>query len=126
MTTNEESQVITPQEADRILSSLNTLTPDGYSNDLVIDEEDKIKMYWTQYVENERLINKAKALLSERLNSDDSYTLRIQDINAVISETFKQNQLLSNKATENININLKEIQEMTPDQLFELYQSLNT
>ena len=79
-------------EAQRFLDSLepqvNWLSQNKNSAPVIyIDEDDKMQR------QNQNIIDEANDMMLERLKHNDS-SLRIQDINAMKSEAFKQNQQL--------------------------------
>jgi len=73
---------------------------------------------------NNKLIDLCNDLLEERISNGDM-TLKMSEIVSAKDTAFRQNQLLKNQATENININIKEIQGKDEDELLELLESLN-
>ena len=74
--------------------------------------------------DNEDLIKAAHTLIVERIKKKD-WTLRLSELVTAKDTAFKQNQLLKGEATDNININLKELPNKTPDELLALLESLN-
>ena len=85
-------------EAQRFLDSLEPQVNWELSNStnsplIYIDEDDKMKK------ENQSIIDGANSMMLERLKHNDS-SLRIQDINAMKSEAFKQNQILDGNSEE--------------------------
>jgi len=73
---------------------------------------------------NNKLIDLCNDLLEERISNGDM-TLKMSEIVSAKDTAFRQNQLLKNQATENININIKDIQGKNEDELLELLESLN-
>lgn len=74
--------------------------------------------------QNERIIKAADELLLDRMENRDG-SLRLGEVIQAKDSAFKNNQLLKNKATENININVNELQSKTPAELLEMLESLN-
>ena len=73
---------------------------------------------------NNEIITNCNDLLLERIKYKDP-SLKLSDITSAKAEAFKQNQLLKNRATENVNININELQNKTPSELYDLLLQLD-
>ncbi len=74
--------------------------------------------------ENDTIIRECNKLLLERITLKDG-TIRASELIWAKDTAFKHNQLLKGQATENIQINLKELPNKTPEELLELYDSIS-
>lgn len=79
--------------------------------------------YWKSYNDNLIIIDEGRNTILHRIKNDP--TVKVSEINGVISEAFKQNQLIRGGATDNVQLNMKVLQDSSPDELFNLLQQLN-
>ena len=77
---------MTEQEAELFLSSLEAAEKTDPPSIYIDDDTRMIK-------QNQEIIDTGKEMMLERFKHNDS-SLRVQDINAITSEAFKQNQQL--------------------------------
>lgn len=114
-----KDQIILPskQEAEDFLESLTT-PQTSFSLEETIDPSERILQ------ENNTLIDECNDLILERVRNQDA-SLRLSEVITAKDTAFKQNQLIQNKATENININVKELHNKTPDELLEMLEQLS-
>ena len=115
-----EQELIHEREAQEYLDSLQTeLTPIRTETSLHIwtsKEEFTIK-------QNERIIKAADVMLLDRLENQDG-SLKLSEVIGAKDSAFRTNSLIQGKATENLNINIKELSSKTPDALLELWNTL--
>lgn len=103
------------QEAQAYLDQFST----NEDTDIItLDRSEIIKR------ENNIIIKHANDLILERIKGKD-WSLKLSEVIAAKDTSFKQNQLIEGKATENININVKELEDKSPDELLALLASLN-
>lgn len=74
--------------------------------------------------ENYAIIEGCNKILKNRILSDDT-SLTLKDLISAKDTAFKQNQLIMWRATENININIKELEDKSPEELLDMLNSLN-
>lgn len=73
---------------------------------------------------NNEIIKQANKLILEKFR-DQKESLRVSEISAVKDVSFKQNQLLTGWATDNINLKVSTLSEKTVEELQEMLEDLN-
>ncbi len=122
--TPEELEELEEKEAEEYLHSLSKITPASptekpiINNGLLKDDMDDIMS------NNFDLIEGCNKLLRDRIMNDDA-SLTLKDLISAKDTAFKQNQLIMGRATENVNVNINELQEKSPAELLEMLNSLN-
>ena len=113
------TDLMSEDEADLLLQEHNITPPPA----LWITPYEDVD-YGDSYKQNQEIIEACDTLIMKRISGWDP-SVRISEVNATRAEAFKQNQLIKGGATENVSFNIKMIQEMSPDQLFDLLWKLN-
>ena len=115
-----------PDKSDR---QIQRETPEVKSNRTVTDYVNKdIKQNTRDYKQliddNNTIIKEANKLILEKIRDENS-GVRVWELVAVKDNSFKQNQLLTWGATQNININIRDLSQKTPEELQQMLNELD-
>ena len=114
-----------PDKSDR---QIQRETPEIKSNRTITDYVNKdIKQNTQDYKQliddNNTIIKEANKLILEKIRDENSW-VRVWELVAVKDNSFKQNQLLTWWATQNININIRDLSQKTPEELQQMLNEL--